>query len=246
MATVFTEFSNVLPDPVFPVTDAGSLASSGTGSPGPGFASVQVRSVRNTQVSRTISGRGVTADSEMHTWEIEIGYNPMTRDTFDSVDSFLESRNGRRDPFFVVLPQKSKPKDPLFATFALSNVITVNEATLAGTSRLMVKAAADIIGVAKPGDMFTFSDPENVNHLKVYKVVRVETANLVQAGTVVPTAKQMRLHISPPLTRNVSSSTTLNFIKPKFRVILKDDVLEHQLNTDGMYSFQLSLEEILP
>ena len=101
MAT-FTTFTDVLPDPVNPITDAGN--ASVTGTPGPGFSAVGFQSNTDTQMSRTISGRGVGRDSGTQFWSFNISYNPMFRAQFDAVDSFLIQRNPRKNPFYVTLP----------------------------------------------------------------------------------------------------------------------------------------------
>lgn len=243
MAT-FTTFSNILPDPVSKITDQGDIDA--TGVAGPGFAAINFTSNGDTQVSRTNSGRGVHRDQGVQFWSFSIKYNPMMRDQFDPVDAFLASRNARRDPFFVVLPQYSKPKSAAFATFAAANIIRNKGAYNSGATNMMVDTGVSFTSYAKPGDMFTISDPTNANHLKVYKVTRVETPARYQAATTVPLAAEMRIHFDPPLQRNTADNSVINFINPKFRVITKSDLREHALDTDNLYQFSLDLEEIQP
>lgn len=238
----FTFFNDRLPDPTFGVSDAGSADAAGR--KGPGFASVQVSSNRPVQVSRTMSGRGIQREGGAHTWEINITYNPMRRDDFDVVSSFLDARNGRLNPFFVVLPQYSRPKDNAFNTFVTTNTMRVVGAHSAGASSMLIDATPAISGTAKPGDFFTITDLNNVNHTKVYKVTRVETNALYQAGETQPATNQLRIHFMPPLTRLVADDSEINWLNPKFRVIQKNEVTEYQLNTDNLYQFQLSVEEI--
>lgn len=240
----FTTFNNRLPDPTFTVNDAGALEA-GTNR-GPGFANVSVASERPAQVSRTISGRGVHRETGSHHWSIGIDYHPMLRDNFDVVSTFLEARNGRLNPFFVVLPQYSKPKNAAFATYAGSNTILVEQAHTAGSSTLTIKTPSVYSGTPKPGDFFTITDSNDVNHLKAYKIVRVETATTYQTGGAALTSTTMRLHVMPPLVKATAHQAVVNFIDPKFRVIQVGDVLETKLNTDNLYQFQLSLEEIQP
>ena len=114
----FTTFSDLLPDPNNKINNAG--VSDSTGTAGPGFAKIKFTSGNTTQVSRTISGRGVTASPSYHNWSFDISYNPMTRSEFDHVSTFLESRRGRLNPFYVILPQHAAPKDATFATNSLT------------------------------------------------------------------------------------------------------------------------------
>lgn len=243
MAT-FTSFNSRLPDPTFGVTDAGSVASDGVR--GPGFAEVSVTSTSPSTVSRTNSGRGVHRGTGAHFWSISISYHPMLRYQFDTVASFLELRGGKLKPFFVVLPQYSRPRDPGFATFAINNEIKTATANAAGSPSILVQASSPIVGSSKPGDFFTISDPNDINHLKTYKVAAVETATTYQSGTSAPATNQLRIHTTPPLTRFTAVGSTINFIDPKFRVYQTSDVLETRLSTDNLYSFGLNLEEILP
>lgn len=236
MAT-FTSFSDLLPDPNNKINNAGAVDA--TGNAGPGFAKIKFTSENTTQVSRTISGRGVTASPSYHKWSFDISYNPMTRTEFDPVASFLESRRGRLNPFYVILPQHAAPKDSAFA----GNTLTAS-ATLAGSPTLMINGVNT--GEPSPGDFFTITDSSDVNHKKAYKVLRVETASTYQTGTTAPTSTQRRLWTQPPITRAVSAGSTVTFVNPKFRVTQKGDTLEYDLDTDNLYQFSLSLEETLP
>ena len=234
---VFTSFSDLLPDPNNKINTAGAVDATGTA--GPGFAKVKFTSDNTTQVSRTISGRGVTASPSYHKWSFDISYNPMTRSEFDPVSTFLESRRGRLNPFYVILPQHAAPKDSAFA----ANTLTAS-ATVAGSPTLMINGVST--GEPSPGDFFTITDSSDSNHKKAYKVLRVETSATYQSGTTAPTATQRRLWTQPPITRAVSAGATVNFVNPKFRVTQKGDTLEYDLDTDNLYQFSLSLEETLP
>lgn len=244
MAT-FTAYSNILPDPTHPIADSGNLSVSG--SPGPGFSAVGFTSVTDTQVSRTISGRGISRDGGSHRWEFTLQYNPMFRDQFDVVDAFLTGRNPRRDPFYVVLPQYSKPKDPTFTNWLINTnqVVTVGTAS-AGSSVITLNFSSSVQGRLRPGDMFNIQDGSDFNHQKTYKVASIETTSDYQAGTPQPGINQLRVHIGPPLQRDVTAGAACVLLEPKFRVIARSDVQEHQLDTNNLYSFSLAVEEFQP
>lgn len=242
----FTTFSDTLPDPVNKIDTAG--VSNASGSAGPGFSSVNFRSINQIQVSRTISGRGVSAAPGYHSWEFDVRYNPLTRAEFEPVANFLETREGRFRPFFVILPQHNKPQNALFNTYAISNAVTAS-VTVAGSQTIMLNGTAGmteaLAGNPSPGDFFHIIDPANVNHTKTYKVTRVETSEYYRAGTTQPSTVQRRVHVTPPIARNVAAGAVIHFINPKFRVIQKGDTVEYDLNTDNLYQFSLSLEEML-
>jgi hypothetical protein len=263
---VFANFSDLLPDPVFKINTAGATFSDASnvtlvtdGVAGPGFAKIKFASNNQTQVSRTISGRGVTASPSYHNWSFDISYNPMTRDEFEPVSTFLESRNGRLKPFYVILPQHSRPKDTAFYNFIGSTtqvgVIRTLNSENAGTSTINIigrnisqgqETSTAIVGTPSPGDFFIIKDTADANHKKAYKVVRVETPATYQVGSPTINTGRMRIHIVPPLARNVTLGSELVFVNPMFRVIQKGDTLEYDLDTDNLYQFSLSLEEIQP
>ena len=242
----FTTFSDLLPDPINKINNAGATDASGNA--GPGFAKIKFTSDNTTQVSRTISGRGVTASPSYHSWSFDISYNPMTRDEFDPIGTFLDGRRGRLNPFFVILPQHAAPKNTTFAAYATANLNGITAATTAaGSPTLMLNGFTAISGSPSPGDFFTITDSSDVNHKKAYKVLRVEDNGTYQIGTTVPTLNtQRRVWTQPPISRAVTSGAIINFINPRFRVVQKGDTLEYDLDTDNLYQFSLSLEEILP
>lgn len=234
-------FSNILPDPVNKITNAGVYNNS-TGTAGPGFASVSLRSVRDTQVSRTISGRGITRSQGSQYWDLDIQYNPLTRAEFEPVYSFLLSRNGRKSPFFVALPEYASPQNAAFAAFVASNTPTAT-AQAAGASNIIISHAS-IAGDPSPGDLFTISDSSNTNHTKAYRVTRSENATVFETAGL--GATQRRIHFVPPLSRAVASGASVIFKDPKIRCILKSDVQEYSLGVNNLFQFGLSLEEIQP
>lgn len=244
MAT-FTDYSDLLPDPVNKINSAGATDNS-TGTAGPGFAKVKFSSNNDIQVARTKSGRGVTASPGYHTWSFTLNYNPLVRDDFDPVSNFLESRRGRLYPFYVILPQHSAPKNSTFASYCSTNLsgITVSGAHAAGSPTLMINGV--VSGEPSPGDFITITDVNDSNHKKAYKIVRVETNSTYKTGTTQPGVNQRRLSLVPPLTRATASGSVVNFINPKFRVIQQGDTVEYDLDTDNLYQFSVSLEEILP
>lgn len=234
---IFASFSDLLPDPNNKINTAG--VSDVSGSAGPGFSGVKFRSNNQVQVSRTISGRGVSASPGYHNWEFDISYNPMTRAEFEPVSTFLDGRQGRLKPFYVILPQHSAPQNVSFGT----NTLTA-AATVAGSPTLLISGV--VSGEPTPGDFLNISDNTDVNHKKAYKVIRVETPTTYQSGTTPPAAGQRRIWTQPPICRAVASGATVTFNNVKFRVVQKSDTVEYDLGTDNQYQFSLSLEEIQP
>lgn len=244
MAT-YSSYLNTLPDPNNPIGEAGQAG----GTDGPGYASVKLASEHKILNTRTNSGRLVSRELSGHKWNIDINYNPMTRDEFEPVYTFLLQKRGSMTPFFVSLPQYRVPRDSTFATFVASNTFTTAASGSAGATTLMIEKSGydkDTNGQARPGDVFTVTDSSDSNHVKVYQVTRVETDDTYEATTTQPGTTQLRIHFIPALQRTLSSGASVVFHNPKFRVILKNDVQEYDLNTDNLYSFSLKLEEAQP
>tara|TARA_B110000967_G_C18858735_1_gene548685 strand:+ start:223 stop:984 length:762 start_codon:yes stop_codon:yes gene_type:complete len=253
MAT-YTSLLNILPDPNNPIGESGQPLAAG--SKGPGYASVKLASEHKMLNTRTNSGRLISRELSGHKWEIDISYNPMTRDDFEPVYSFLLQKRGSLTPFFVSLPQYRAPRDSTFATFVLNSggtprTFSMSEAATAGATNILIVNSSydkDTKGKARPGDIFTISDSSDSNHKKVYQVTSVETDADYESGTTAPSATQLRVHFAPALQRTVATGTgsLIEFNNPLFRVVLSSDVQEYSLNTQNLYSFSLKLEEAQP
>ena len=240
-------YSNILPDP----NNAIAVTGEATGSEyGPGYKSVKLASEHKIMNTRTNSGRLISRELSGHKWNISVSYNPMTREEFEPIYTFLLQKRGSMTPFYISLPQYKAPRDTDFATFVLNSGNTprtfATPAAAAGDTSLAITNASYTPvtkGSVKPGDIFTISDSADSNHKKTYQITRVETSAVYLSGTTVPTTTQQRIQFIPALQRAVSSSALIVFNDPKFRVVLSNDVSEYSLNTNNLYSFSLKLEE---
>ena len=244
MAT-FTSFLDILPDPNNPIGDAGQALATGSGGvEGPGFSSVKVTSNAPTQVSRTNSGRVITRRIAGHRWDISVTYNPMTREAFEPVFSFLLNR-GRLTPFYIQLPNQYTGRVSAFASHTSTNTPTAATAVNQG-SQFMLQAGhhATQTTTPKPGDMFTVTDTNDSLHTKAYRVTRVMNNADYHSGLhSQPTTTQRLIYFSPPLQRTVPSGAGIDYYQPLFRVIMKGDVQQYSLSNTNLYTFSLNLEE---
>ena len=239
----FTSFQTILPDPNNGVASGGQ-ASSSAGDKGPGFASVNISSGTPIQVSRTNSGRVITRSAAGHKYEIRVEYNPMTREQFEPVYSFLQQQNGRLNPFFIELPQQYTSRSSTFASYAGSNTIS-NVGVLTQGSDFMVQAGHSTDQSKNPqiGDMFTITDTNDSLHKKAYRITRVMVRDTYHSGLHSnPTTAQRIVYFNPPLQRKVATTQTIDYT-PKIRVILKNDIQSYSLGTNNLFSFSLDLEE---
>jgi len=233
----FNSFANRLPDPNYKITEAGENSSGGLA--GPGFKTVKFESQQPTSFTRTNSGRVITRAIVGHNWKINITYNPMTRDQFEPVYSFLLEKRGRLKPFFVALPQYSSSRT------TTSGTISVDGAASAGATNIKVDGFGSVTGGLRPGDMFTITDSNNSNHKKIYQITRVaDTTNRLTTDTIA--SDERRYYITPPLEKDVSNDSTLVYSEPLVRVVQTADIQEYSLGTNNLYSFALNLEEAQP
>ena len=235
----FSSFADRLPDPNFGVGEDGSSTNSAI--TGPGFSQVQFTSQRPVSATRTNSGRMITRAIVGQSWKIQISYNPMTRDEFEPVYSFLQAR-GRLTPFFVSLPQYKDTRNS-----SLSSTILVDGAHSAGASSVRLDGFADNNQTSglRPGDMITFNDSGNSNHKKAYQITRVLTNSNYISGNQPNTGERI-VYLNPPLEKAVADNAGVNYENVLIRVIMTTDVIEYTLGTNNLYQFSLNLEEAQP
>ena len=243
MAT-FTSFLDILPDPNNPIGIGGqSLATGSGGTDGPGFASVQFSSEAPIQTSRTNSGRVITRSIAGHKWNIKITYNPMTRDQFEPVYSFLLEKNGRLNPFFVQLPQHMLSRNTAFAS-ANPTITTATTGSKGAGYILTAGHNTTESTQPQPGDMFVIQDSNDSLHTKAYRVTRVMGNGTYNSAIhSQPTTSQRIIYFTPHLQRDVAQGATCDFGGPYIRVVLKSDVQSYSLGTNNLFEFSLSLEE---
>lgn len=242
MAT-FTSFLDILPDPSNPIGLGGqALATASGGTAGPGFASVTFSSEAPIQTSRTNSGRVITRSIAGHKWNIQVRYNPMTRDQFEPVYSFLLEKNGRLNPFFVKLPQNANSRNAAF-TSADATITTATTGTKGAGFILQAGHNTTEATQPQPGDMFTISDSNDSLHTKAYRVTRVMGNSTYNSALhSQPTTAQRIVYFTPHLQRDVAQGATCDYT-PLVRVMLKADVQSYSLGTNNLFEFSLNLEE---
>ena len=249
MAT-FTNFQDILPDPNNSIGDAGH----NIGTAGPGFASVNFSSNNKISRSRTNSGKLISRAIAYHSWEISIRYNPLTREEFEPISSFLLHRRASFEPFFVSLPQYQLPSDSNFSSFINSNTSLDASSNGAAGATIMTLAKTGYTpsshGYPKPGDLFTITSSLNSNHTKAYMVTRVENnadwndPDGVNTAATRPGANDARIHFTPGLAKATGTGDDFVFKNPLIKVIMKSDIIQYSLNTNNLYSFSLNLEEV--
>lgn len=246
-------FSTRLPDPGYKRHFSGqNVTSGGAGEFGPGFASVKLTSDQQVMISRTNSQRVLAKAVAGQKWNIDIEYNPMTQEEFRPVDTFLQMKQGALTSFQVALPQYNTPANAAWVTDLSTKAFEAQGAQVAGSTHLLIGGNNSYVpnsttaptNIPLPGEVFTITDSSDSNHKKVYMITYVETSHLF-ASTTTGNTGYLRLGISPPLARSVSTGSDINFINPVFEVIMPNAVRSYSLNTNNLYTFSLKLEEYL-
>ena len=254
-------FTTILPDPIYKRSYWG--AQDGTGDqPGPGFASVNVSSDQQMLMSRTNSQRVISRGAAGQKWKIDIKYNPMTREEFEPVNSFLLMQRGPLTPFFVYLPQYRNPRNSSFSLDNDVNNFKTDGSHPAGRQYLNINCTNNSyllrdsdgntitntnkipVNIPAEGDALTITDSNNSNHTKVYIVTYCETY-YVYHSTQPAGTRHLRIGIYPSLTHTVSDNSDIVFKSVKFKVIKPTGVSSYSLGTDNLFKFSLKLEEYL-
>lgn len=248
--------ANRLPDPYYKIDTSGGGSETGSGDAGPGFASVKLTSDQRMVVTRTNSQRVIARGIAGQKWNVDISYNPMTREEFDPVYTFLLQQRGPLTPFFVALPQYRTVKNTSWQTILDSSSPTytfpVTGAVTAGATQVTITVTpssgsytATSANIPKPGELFTLTDSSNSNHTKAYMITMVERNGDKQAGSAALNANQLRLTINPPLAKAISANGLLTFKQPLIKVIAPTAIQTYSLNTNNLFKFALKLEEYL-
>ena len=236
----FAAFTDRLPDPNWTIRDTGEgHASSYTA--GPGFSKIQFSSETPVQINRTNSGRVITRSAGGHKWKITVSYNPMTRAEFEPVYTFLLQRNGKLNPFYIVLPNQSASRS---STFTSTSIEADGEhaAGLGYMKQDVFPTDSASTAVPQVGDMFTISDDSDSLHTKAYRINRVTNNTNYLAGQQ-PATNERYVYFTPNLQRKVYDDAGINYVNPLIRVILTANVQQYSLGTNNLYTFSLSLEE---
>ena len=211
-----------LPDPNNRISIAGDNAS---GSFGPGFASVTLKSNQPVVSNKSNSGLSFRSIVKYHQWELDIKYNDLTKADFNIVYPFLLERQQTQEAFFVELPQYGN---------AVAATIQVNTSNTLGAGRNQIPLIGTAINNINMGDMFDLINSNDSLHLKAYKVTKIDTTN-------------NKIFFSPGLQRLCAAGDTVtaSFTRPRIRARVKGAVLTYQVKANGLYSFSVNVEEAL-
>ena len=188
------------------------------------FESLGIKSIQNTIISKTVSGKKLARQIDGQRWGFTARVITAKRsDVYGDLMAFIVKQRSGKENFTIIPPEVEDARGTASGIPHGTASAGDTSITLGGTGT----------GTLKAGDMIKF-----INHNKVYMVVADQSD--ISTGT---------LTIEPPLTTAVSSSD-IQYDNVPFTVHLTNDVQEFGVagaDKDGnaLYQFEFDVEEAL-
>jgi len=188
------------------------------------FESLGIKSIQNTIISKTVSGKKLARQIDGQRWGFTARVITAKRsDVYGELMAFIIKQRSGKENFTIIPPEVEDARGTASGT--------PNGTASAGDTSITLGGSGT--GTLKAGDMIKFA-----NHDKVYMVVADQSD--ISTGT---------LTIEPPLTTAVSS-TDITFDNVPFTVHLTNDIQEFGVagaDKDGnaLYQFEFDVEEAL-
>jgi len=188
------------------------------------FESLGIRSIQNTIISKTISGKKLARQIDGQRWGFTARIITAKRsDVYGELMAFIIKQRSGKENFTIVPPEVEDAR-------GTASGIPTGTASAGDTS---ITLGGTGTGTLKAGDFIKFA-----NHDKVYMVVADQSD--ISTGS---------LTIEPPLTTAVSSSD-IQYDNIPFTVHLTNDIQEFGVvgaDKDGnaLYQFEFDVEESL-
>jgi len=188
--------------------------------------SANIRSLQNTIVSVTTSGRKQARQIDGQRFAITLSFPPMTRAEFAPIKAFVMKQRSQLENFTLIPPTESN------AQGVASTIISTNASVSAGATSCTVDGmTTSTNGILKAGDYFRFTGQE-----KVYMAVADLDADGSGEGT---------LTFEPPLRTAVADNTILIYDNVDFTVSLTNDIQEFNIGTQEYFNYEIDLVEVL-
>ena len=188
------------------------------------FESLGIKSIQNTIISKTVSGKKLARQIDGQRWAFTIQIITAKRsDVYGELMAFIVKQRSGKENFTIVPPEITDARGTASGTPNGTASAGATSITLAGTGT----------GTLKAGDFIKFA-----SHDKVYMVVADQSD--ISTGS---------LTIEPPLTTAITNSD-ITYDNVAFTVHLTNDIQEFGAvgnDKDGnlLYQFELDVEETL-
>ena len=192
------------------------------------FQTLGIKSVQNTLVSKSISGKKLSrqVDNQRFGFTARI-ITGKRSDIYGELMAFIMKQRSSKEDFTITPPEIKNARGNV------SGSVLVNGSHAVGDTTIDVDA---MTGTLKAGDFVSFA-----SHTKVYMVVADVTADGSNEAT---------LTIEPPLITALTDDSAITYDSVAFKVHLINDVQEFGAvgsDKDGniLYQFELDVEEAL-
>ncbi len=195
------------------------------------FESLGIRSIQNTIISKTVSGKKLARQIDGQRWAFTVRIITGTRsDVYGQLMAFIIKQRSGKENFTIIPPEIEDARGNETNTVLVNGVHAVGDTTIA-----MDAHHNDNPHAFKAGDFIKFA-----SHSKVYMVVAD-----VQASSNASTVT-----IEPPLITALADNSVVTYDNVPFTVHLTNDIQEFgTVGTikDGnvLYQFELDVEETL-
>lgn len=195
------------------------------------FETLGIRSIQNTIISKSLSGKKLSRQIDNQRWAFTIKIITGTRaDVYGQLMAFIVKQRSGKENFTVIPPELEDARGNETNTVLVNGDHAVGDTTIAMDNHHNNNPHA-----FKAGDFIKFA-----SHTKVYMIVED-----VQASSNASTVT-----IEPPLISTVANNSVVTYDNIPFTVHLTNDIQEFgAIGTakDGalLYQFELDVEETL-
>ncbi|BAQ91276.1 major capsid protein [uncultured Mediterranean phage uvMED] len=192
------------------------------------FESLGIRSIQNTIISKTVSGKKLARqiDNQRFAFSVRI-ITGKRSDVYGELMAFIVKQRSGKENFTIIPPEVEDARGNVSGTVLVNGVHAVGDTTITVDA---------MTGTLKAGDFIKFA-----GHSKVYMVVADVTADGSNEATVT---------IEPPLITALANNEVVTYDNVAFTVHLTNDMQEFGVagaDKDGalLYQFEFDVEESL-
>ena len=192
------------------------------------FQTLGIRSIQNTIVSKSISGKKLArqVDNQRFSFTAQI-ITAKRSDVYGELMAFIMKQRSGKENFTIIPPEIEDARGNVSGTVLVNGVHAVGDTTI---------DIDGMTGTLKAGDFVKFA-----SHNKVYMVVADATADGSNEATIT---------IEPPLITALVNDSVVTYDNVPFTVHLINDIQEFGTvgaDKDGniLYQFELDVEETL-
>jgi hypothetical protein len=195
------------------------------------FESLGIKSIQNTIISKTLSGKKLARQIDNQRWAFTVRIVTATRsDVYGELMAFIVKQRSGKENFTIIPPEVEDARGNETGTVLINGVHAVGDTTIA-----MDGHNNDGTHKFRAGDFLKFA-----SHNKVYMVVSDVTSSS-NASTVT---------IEPPLLTALVNDSVVTYDNVPFTVHLTNDIQEFGVvgtAKDGalLYQFEFDVEESL-